>query len=337
LIRRYDAATEPTIREQVAEALLNKARVIGSGWFFDERNGIVERRVGHYIEQMLAIYDDLLRRFETATETGVRSQVARALFYKARTADKLDYIALALATYDKLLPRLDDPVDEWLRSKTALTLFDLGEKRWGKGDFEHALEYLRRGSILYQDNQLQLTIEWLLLTYYKLERANYLKSPGYELPKRVITEAELREYIKEQASLLTKRLSQAEEQPFPILPERTVKAIVAHGKKHPWDDRKKQGWPYHTNAFVYVHITYRKWVNRGLTREILAWADPGLHAHLNIKINREGGLPAWLDVPSGPEAKLRSIADPVKRAKLEGVREFFRDQKRRTRSRKLTQ
>jgi tetratricopeptide (TPR) repeat protein len=174
-------------------------------------------------------------------------------------------------------------------------------------------------------------IEAFILEYYNLSQEQQNPSNGYDLPKRVITEAELREYIKKQASLLTKRLSQVEEQPFPILPERTVNAIVAHGKKYPWDERKDRGWPYHTNAFVYVHITYRKWVNLGLTREMLAWADPALHAHLKTKISREG-LPGWLDVPSGPEARARAIVDPTKRAELEIARRVLRDRTRKHRA-----
>jgi hypothetical protein len=174
-----------------------------------------------------------------------------------------------------------------------------------------------------------------ILKYYALGQEQENPSNGYDLPTRVISEAELRAYINEQAALLTARVAQPEDAPFPILSERTVRAIIAHGKKHQWDDRREQGWPYHTNAFVYVHITYRKWVNRGLTREILAWADEPLYAHLNKKISLEG-MPGWLDVPSGPEARARAITDPIERTKLEGVREFFRDQKRRTRSRKAT-
>jgi hypothetical protein len=207
-----------------------------------------------------------------------------------------------------------------------------------RGDFKKACDEYR--SAIAQDKihkfDAESAIENYFLRYYSiLPKEEKNPSNGYDLPKRIITEAELREYIKEQAGLLTERLIQPEEGPFPILSGRTVKAIIAHGKKHPWDDRREQVWPYHTNAFVYVHITYRKWVNRGLTREILAQADPSLHTNLTRKISLEG-LPGWLDLPTGSEAKLRSITDPIKRAKLEGVREFLRDQKRKTRSKKPT-
>lgn len=178
--------------------------------------------------------------------------------------------------------------------------------------------------------KVKLEVESDILRYYNLaQEKEDNPSNGYDLPSRVITEAELREYIKDQASLLTERLSQ-EERPFPTISERAVKAIVAHGKKHKWDDRKERGWPYHSNAFVYAHITYRRWVNRGLTREILAQADPSLAAHLNRKISVEG-LPGWLDLPTGAEARLRAIRDPVERAKAEGVREFHREKQKRWR------
>jgi hypothetical protein len=165
--------------------------------------------------------------------------------------------------------------------------------------------------------------EALLLKYYALSQEEENPSNGHHLPRRVITEAELRTYIKEQAALLTERAKQLDDAPFPILDQRTVKAIIAHGKKHQWDERRVQGWPYHTNAFVFVHITYRKWANRGLTREILARADPSLHAHLNRKISIEG-LPQWLDLPTGPEARARAITDPVERAELDIVRKHQR-------------
>jgi tetratricopeptide (TPR) repeat protein len=161
------------------------------------------------------------------------------------------------------------------------------------------------------------------LKFYNMDNEEENPSNGYDLPKRIITEADLRKFVKEQAAFLTERLSQPNDAPFPILDDRTVKAIVGHGKKCPWDDRKKRGWPYHTNVFLYVQITYRKWINRGLTREILKSADAALYANLIRKISLEG-LPKWLDLPTGPEARARAITDPVERAELEIVRKHQR-------------
>jgi hypothetical protein len=218
----------------------------------------------------------------------------------------------------------------------ARVLVDLGRCELLLNRVNQAFALFRAGIRCHRAVKLSAEkyFETYLLNYYNLGQEEN-PSNGYDLPKRVISEAELRAYIKEQATLLTERAEQPKDAPFPILSERTVRAIIAHGKKHQWDDRREQGWPYHTNAFVFVHITYRKWVNRGLTREILAWADEALYAHLNKKISLEG-MPGWLDVPSGPEARARAITDPIERTKLEGVREFFRDQKRKTRSRKAT-
>ena len=58
-------------------------------------------------------------------------------------------------------------------------------------------------------------------------------------------------------------------------------------------------------------------------------ADPSLHAHLKTKISREGGMPRWLDVPSGPDARARAITDPTGRAELEIFRKVQRDIQRR--------
>jgi len=283
--------------------------------------------------------------------------------YRAAVADftraieldyALAYISRALAHWflhdqasgeedlDRLIDRFGQSVDPVIRDHVFQANILLGAAAIGRArralrdnDLDKALNQFRAAvhrSARWKP-RVQRVIELDIGKFYGLRVKEGNPYAGYDLPKRVITESKLREYIKEQAALLTERVGQAKEPPFPVLSERAVEAVIAHGKKHQWDDRKEHGWPYHTNAFAFVHITYQRWVNRGLNREILAQADPSLSSHLYKKISVEG-LPGWLDLPTGPEARMRSIADPTERTKLEGVREFLRDQKRRTRSRK---
>jgi hypothetical protein len=248
-------------------------------------------------EQAIVVFDDLLNRFGKSSD-----------------------------------PSLSQLLDIALQNK-SMALRDLGHREFLLNHFNQGYDWHRKAIQCREErkDEAKIDIEGFLLKYYGLAQEQE-KNPsnGYDLPKRVITEAELRKYIKEQAGLLTERLSQPREQPFPSLNERTVKAIVAHGKKHPWDDRVKHGWPYHSDAFKYLHITYKKWIP-GLTREHLALADKSLSAHLRKKISVEG-MPEWLDVPTGAEARLRAITDPVERSKLEIIREFLRDQKRKAKS-----
>ncbi len=207
-----------------------------------------------------------------------------------------------------------------------------------EGDYQKGAEYCRKAVASSGREVVQPYIELMILNYYSLRpvmadgSGRKTPSPDYGVSKTAITEQQLRDLIGETAALLLDRVSHKEEPPFPILSESEVKAIIAHGKKNQWDNRDKRGWHYHTNAFKYVHVTYRRWVNRGLTREILKWADPSLHRHLKTKITREGGMPVWIDCPSGPDARMRAITDPIERAELAIVRKVSRNKMRKYRA-----
>jgi hypothetical protein len=123
-----------------------------------------------------------------------------------------------------------------------------------------------------------------------------------------------------------------EPKPFKLLSDKAVAAFMEHAKAHQWDDRRKDGWPYFTNAFKFVDATYSRFIP-GLTRDLIAAADDSLARHLYKKISVEG-LPDWLDLPTAAEARLRSMSDPVDRYKLLGVREYFREQQQQHRNRK---
>jgi hypothetical protein len=67
----------------------------------------------------IAIYDDLLARFGTATELPLREQVARALFNKGVRLGTLDRSAEAIAVYDDLLARFGAATELPLREQVA--------------------------------------------------------------------------------------------------------------------------------------------------------------------------------------------------------------------------
>ncbi|WP_426424152.1 hypothetical protein [Bradyrhizobium genosp. A] len=246
----------------------------------------------------------------------------------------------AIATASKTPPDMDQPRDtlEEIEVGKAPTRKAVPIRRRLSDALIAGLKSLIKSNEKYRAEEkldIQLIVEKNLVYYYKLQRQDGNPSAGYDVPKSVITQKELRALIAETAAALVDRLSTSQELPFPILSEAEVKEIIAYAKMYQWDARKEQGWPYHVNAFLYLHIIYRKWVNRGLTREILAWADPSLHAHLKTKISRQG-LPVWLDLPSGPEGRARAITDPAKRAELEIVRKVLRDRTRKHRAKRAS-
>lgn len=160
--------------------------------------------------------------------------------------------------------------------------------------------------------------------YYNLRLQNDENlNDDYNLP---IPRSQVRKLAKDTAAVIVEDLRAPELKPFPVMSEDGLESFKKHAKKNQWNDRQKRGWPYHTNAFKYLHVTYGQWIP-GLTREHLASADPSLHAHLKKKISLEG-MPEWLDVPSGPDARKRAITDPNERAKLEMAREYLRERQR---------
>jgi tetratricopeptide (TPR) repeat protein len=91
-----------TIEPIIATALLNK--------------GIALSTFGRSAEA-IAVYDELLARFGTATE--LREQVAKALVNKGNTLGKLNRSVEAIAAYDELLARFGTATELPLRKAIA--------------------------------------------------------------------------------------------------------------------------------------------------------------------------------------------------------------------------
>ena len=110
LLARFADAPEPSLREQVANALFNKGVTLGA----------LERS-----EEAVAVYDELLARFADAPDA-LREQVANALFGKGVTLGALERSEEAVAVYDELLARFADAPEPALREQVANALLNKG-------------------------------------------------------------------------------------------------------------------------------------------------------------------------------------------------------------------
>lgn len=114
---------------------------------------------------------------------------------------------------------------------------------------------------------------------------------------------------------------------FPVLSTSEVNAVLEHGKTHTWNTRTKRGFGYHTDVFEYVRDTYSDWIP-GLTQELLFESDSSIESYYK-KRKSEVGLPSWLFIPAGAEARDLLEADPRRSA----WREIERDRSRTRRAR----
>ena len=118
--------------------------------------------------------------------------------------------------------------------------------------------------------------------------------------------------------------------PFPELNATQIASIVRHGEKRPWAGRREFGYAWKTDVFEFVRDEYGKWIP-GLTQAHLKDADLDLYRFFTKQVSLQG-LPAWLDVPSEPDAELRKITDPVEREKRKTWRELERNRSRQRRA-----
>lgn len=111
--------------------------------------------------------------------------------------------------------------------------------------------------------------------------------------------------------------------PLPALSDAALQAVQRRGRERPWSGRTV----YRMSPFEWVRDTYGEWIP-GLLQSHLKLADPDLYIAFAKRVSREGGRPAWLDVPSVPEANLRNETDPVRRAQRLAVRSYVTDRRR---------
>ena len=172
-------------------------------------------------------------------------------------------------------------------AEDAVALFNRGRAWLGKRAFREAFHDFRHAISLKDDlaEAAQKCIEEVLTLYYNFELQHTKNNNNGK--GLTVAPDHIRKLIARTAETIVEDLRAPEGMPFPLLPSHDVKAIVKHGKANSWDDRQKRGWPYHCDAFKYLHVTYGKWIP-GLTREHLAAADKSLSAHLRKKICTPG-------------------------------------------------
>jgi TolA-binding protein len=70
-------------------------------------------------EEVIAVCDEVVRRFGDATEPDLRERVATALFTKGVTMGILNHRDEAIAVYDEVVRRFGDATEPALREKVA--------------------------------------------------------------------------------------------------------------------------------------------------------------------------------------------------------------------------
>ena len=163
-----------------------------------------------------------------------------------------------------------------------------------KGVFKLACQDFRRALRLNPvlAENIQKAIEDCIFAYYDLEFIDQRNiSKSNDLPIRT---DHLRTLIARTKQTIVDDLRAPEPKPFPVMWDDDLATFRKHAKKNQWGDRQKHGWPYHTNAFKFLHVTYEYWVGRGLTREHFFAVDKAFYSHLTVKVSKEG-MPEWLD------------------------------------------
>jgi hypothetical protein len=105
------------------------------------------------------------------------------------------------------------------------------------------------------------------------------------------------------------KLLRSKKKTFPALSAADIEAVLERGTTQPWSTRTERGFAYHTDVFEYVRDTYGNWIP-GLTQELLFQADSSIESSYKTKKSKNG-LPQWLFIPAGAEA--RELLEPDSR------------------------
>lgn len=111
VIRRFGEATELSLREQAAKALINLGNTFG----------ILTRG-----NEAINSFDEVVRRFGEAPELSLRELVAKALRYKGLALGTLNRRDEAIDVYDEVVRRFAGSTELLLREQVANALNSLG-------------------------------------------------------------------------------------------------------------------------------------------------------------------------------------------------------------------
>ena len=109
LIAQHGGSVNPTLREQVARALVSKGIRLGA--------------LDHS-EQAVEVYNEVDARFGAATEPALREQVARALFNKGFRLGALGRSEQEVEVYNEVVARFGAATEPALREQVARALFN---------------------------------------------------------------------------------------------------------------------------------------------------------------------------------------------------------------------
>ncbi|MGY8660836.1 tetratricopeptide repeat protein [Bradyrhizobium sp. UFLA05-109] len=121
IVRRFGTSDEASSRVKVAEALRYKAMTLGYSGY----KAIIRANPGKRNEafnEAIAVCDDLVRRFGTATEPALRKEVAEALVYKGNALGLLDRNDEEIVAYDDVVRRFGAASEPGLREQVAEAL-----------------------------------------------------------------------------------------------------------------------------------------------------------------------------------------------------------------------
>src|SRR5262249_42780598 len=124
IVRRFGTSDEAGSRLQVAEALRSKAMALSYSGYKAWRGNSGERNAAFNaaFNEAIAVLDDLLRRFGTATEPALRKEVAVALVFKGTALGLLDRNDEEIAVFDDVVRRFGAASEPEVREQVAEAL-----------------------------------------------------------------------------------------------------------------------------------------------------------------------------------------------------------------------
>ena len=154
LVRQYDEAPDPGLREEVARALFTKGITLRKLKRREEAVGVFDELVGRFgeapelvlqegvawarlnkgitlrtmkrCEEAICLFDELVRQLDESTEPALREVVAKALFNKGVAFGAMRPHEEAIVVYDELMGRFDGAPEPALQEGVAWAMLNKG-------------------------------------------------------------------------------------------------------------------------------------------------------------------------------------------------------------------
>jgi tetratricopeptide (TPR) repeat protein len=135
VVQRFGKASEPVLRQHVAQALVNK--------------GVALAGQLHRYQEAMTVFEDVVKRFGEAPEPVLRWLVVIALYLKGAVLVRLARFEEATAVYDEVLRRFGDASEAGAREIAAIAMGKAAEsgirsakRTWRQGGEPQARQYL---------------------------------------------------------------------------------------------------------------------------------------------------------------------------------------------------